>query len=100
MNRRSIILGIVILLFFAMIVGILFSRLNPIRDKENALSPQAQTQRLTSIFLLRKINQLRDQAVYLQHKEEGGKLLELAGRGAVNTSQEEYESTGTGEVVE
>lgn len=81
MNRRAIIFGFVIVLIFAMIAGVFFVRVRPENAGENALTPQAQTQRLTSVFLLRKIERLRDQAVYLQHKEEGGKLLELAGRG-------------------
>ncbi len=42
-----------------------------------SVQPEAQTQRLTSFFLLRKIEDMRDQAVYLQHREEGRKVLNL-----------------------
>lgn len=43
----------------------------------SSVEPQAQTERLTSFFLLKKIEDMRDKAVYLQHREEGRKLLEL-----------------------
>ena len=95
MNRRPIIFGFAALLFLAILAGIFFSLLRPMQTQENALTPQAQTQRLTSVFLLRKIERLRDEAVYLQHKEEGRKLLELAGRGR----KDEKTSTGSGEKV-
>ena len=39
--------------------------------------PEAQAARLTSHLLIRKIEQLRNTAIYLQHREEGRKLLEL-----------------------
>jgi hypothetical protein len=54
---------------------------------------QAQTERITSYLLIRKIEELKDRAVYLQHREEGKRLLELAG------VQEEKpkENGGTGE---
>ncbi len=95
MNSRPTIFGLGSLLFFAILAGIFFSYISPISNQENALTPQAQTKRLTSVFLLRKIGRLRDEAVYLQHKEEGRKLLELAGRGA----KDEKTSTGSGEIT-
>lgn len=91
MNRRPIIFGFALLLFLAVLAGIFFSFFSPMQTQENTLSPQMQTQRLTSVFLLRKIERLRDEAVYLQHKEEGRKLLELAGRG----TKDEKTSTGS-----
>ncbi|HLD07661.1 MAG TPA: hypothetical protein VJB60_01210 [Candidatus Peribacterales bacterium] len=42
-------------------------------------TPELKTEQLTSYFLLRNIDRLRDQAVYIQHQEEGKKLLTLGG---------------------
>ena len=42
------------------------------------MTPQAQTTRITSHLLIRKIEELKNRAVYLQHREEGRKLVELS----------------------
>lgn len=41
--------------------------------------PALQTKRLTSFFLLRKIDRFRKEAIVLQHQEEGAQLLEMLG---------------------
>ena len=80
MKKSSLIIGIVVGLIAMGAVVILYSGyLLPKEATETAITPQAQTERLTSFFLLRKIDRLRDRAVYLQHREEGRKLLELSG---------------------
>ena len=40
-----------------------------------AMTPEAQTSRLTSYLLIKKIEELRERAVYLQHREEGRWLV-------------------------
>ena len=40
------------------------------------MTPEAQTSRITSHLLIRKIEDLREKAVYLQHREEGRWLSE------------------------
>lgn len=103
MNHRPMIFGFALLLFLAVLAGIFFSFFSPMQTQENALSPQMQTQRLTSVFLLRKIERLRDEAVYLQHKEEGRKLLELAGRGKEDEKASTHSTSsgqaGSGEIT-
>jgi len=80
MKRSPLIIGIILIVAAMGAAAMLFSdHLLPGESTETALAPQAQTERLTSFFLLRKIDRLRDRAVYLQHREEGQKLLELSG---------------------
>jgi len=50
----------------------------PLSDTPS-MTPRAQTERITSRILIRKIEHLKDRAVYLQHREEGRRLLELTG---------------------
>ena len=40
-------------------------------------NPEAQTQRLTSVLLIRKVEDLKETAIYLQHREEGRELLRI-----------------------
>jgi|GEM_PF-1838801 hypothetical protein len=51
-----------------------------IRAKESSpipITPEARTARLTSYILVLKTKSLRNKAVYLKHREEGRRLLEL-----------------------
>ncbi|HLC75533.1 MAG TPA: hypothetical protein VJB82_00215 [Candidatus Peribacterales bacterium] len=80
MKKSPLMIGLGILLLVGVTAtALFFSGIFGKNDTETALTPQAQTERLTSFFLLRKIKRLRDRAVYIQHREEGRKLLELSG---------------------
>ncbi len=81
MNRATAIIGTLIVVFvlgaFAARSAIQSPFTRPFLQGNAATSPEIQTQRLTSFFLLRRIERLRETAVYLQHREEGGRLVEL-----------------------
>lgn len=80
MKKYSLAIGLGVLLVAGVAVTLFFfgERFRK-GDMETALTPEAQTERLTTFFLQRKIERLRDRAVYTQHREEGRKLLELSG---------------------
>jgi hypothetical protein len=57
-------------------------------------NPEAQTQRLTSVLLIRKVEDLKETAIYLQHREEGRELLRMG------TVEEEEEQEEEPEILE
>lgn len=81
MNRYIAIIGTLAIVFvlgaFAARSAILSPITRPFLQGNAATSPEVQTQRLTSFFLIRRIERLRETAVYLQHREEGGRLVEI-----------------------
>ncbi len=108
MNRLLLVLGgIAAILVMGITVTWIRSRAPTMSEKSTSSAPEAKVERLTSALLLRRIDRLRDQAVYIQHREEGMKLLELlmpaevsAETGSGTTENTESSVTGTGEVVE
>ena len=53
-----------------------WGQLKTLETKSPSMSPEAQTSRLTSHLLIKKIDELRERAVYLQHREEGKWLVD------------------------
>lgn len=81
MKRSTLLLSAIALLLIAL-GGTMFLQIQKEeelvqQELSPPMTPKAQAARLTSHLLIRKIKQLRNTAVYLQHREEGRKLLEL-----------------------
>jgi len=81
MKRSTLLLSAITLLLLAL-GGIMFQQIQKEEEMVQqelspSMAPEAQAARLTSHLLIRKIEQVRNTAVFLQHREEGRKLLEL-----------------------
>jgi hypothetical protein len=99
MKNTLMIFGILAVLLLAAGAGLYFFAPHTPRSPANSpsMTPQAQIERITSRLLIKKIEDLKDRAVYLQHREEGRRLLELIG---VHKESKEIPDTGSGKVVE
>lgn len=86
MNKKPILIGVLTSLA---VIGAAILLYTLLAHKENHIappsneqviseSPEDRTARLASYLLIRKIESLRKTAIYVQHKEEGKRLLELA----------------------
>lgn len=95
MKRSTLLLVVTALLLLAFGSTLFVQKEKEVEQQLEEISPsqdpEAQAARLTSHLLIRKIEQLRNTAVYLQHREEGRKLLEL---GIPEEEGEENEETG------